>query len=57
MAACVRSPICLARAWILVQACQASVGMDVDAKSCSIDAACVYESMVDPHPFQKSDEV
>ena len=34
MTACVRSPVCLACAWILVQACQASVGTDVDGKSC-----------------------
>ena len=38
MTACVRSPVCLACAWILVQACQASVGTDVDGKSCFIDA-------------------
>ena len=38
MTACVRSPVCLACAWILVQACQASVGTDVDGISCFIDA-------------------
>ena len=38
MTACVRSPVCLACTWILVQACQASVGTDVDGKSCFIDA-------------------
>ena len=38
MTACVRSPVCLACACILVQACQASVGTDVDGKSCFIDA-------------------
>ena len=36
MTACVRSPVCLACAWIL--ACQASVGTDVDGKSCFLDA-------------------
>ena len=35
---CMCSFTCLACAWILVQACQASVGTDVDGKSCFIDA-------------------
>ena len=38
MTACDRPPVCLACAWILVQACQASVGTDVEGKSCFIDA-------------------
>ena len=52
MTVCVGTPVCLTCAWILVQACQASVGTDVDGKSCFIDATCVYELVVDPHPLQ-----